>query len=44
MTNSKNSDGKIVIHYEGISYLCESEDYINCGGFCQCQCHKILNK
>ena len=41
MSNSKNSDGKVVMHYEGMSYLCESGDHKNCGGFsCECGCHK----
>lgn len=41
MSNTKNSDGKIVMHHEGTSYLCESGDHKNCGGFsCICECHK----
>lgn len=39
MSHSKNSDGKIVMHYDGISYLCETRDHKNCGGFCGCKCH-----
>lgn len=40
MSNTKNSDGKIVMHWEGGSYLCETGDHKNCGGFCACPCHQ----
>ncbi len=39
MANFKNSDGKIMIHYDGVSYLCESCNHILCGGNCKCICH-----
>ncbi len=39
--NFKDSSGKVHFSYEGISYLCESLDHSNCGGFgCKCPCHQ----
>ncbi len=41
MSISKNSDGKIMLSHDGVSYLCASGDHKNCGGFsCACVCHK----
>jgi len=40
MSNSKNANGKIVFRYEGISYLCETNQHDLCGGDpCNCSCH-----
>ncbi len=44
MSSKKNSDGKVVMNYSGISYLCESGDHTNCGGICDCECHKKQEK
>lgn len=40
MSYTQNADGRIVLNYEGISYLCEIGRHCDCGGFCKCRCHK----
>lgn len=43
MSVTKDSSGKIIFHYEGISYMCESGQHSECGGhphMCKCNCHK----
>lgn len=44
MSIKTNSDGRIVVNYEGISYLCESGNHSLCGGSCECSCHKQTKK
>lgn len=43
MSITKDSNGKQVFHYEGVSYMCESNQHTECGGhphMCKCECHK----
>lgn len=35
-----NSSNQIIFNYSGISYLCEIKKHNDCGGFCNCICHK----
>lgn len=44
MSHKSNSDGRIVMNYEGVSYLCESGQHSLCGGLCKCTCHVELVK
>lgn len=41
MVFSKDSDGKIVLRHDRVSYLCQIGDHEGCGGICECKCHQL---
>ncbi len=39
MAYFKDSDGKVALRHDGVSYLCQIGDHKGCGGLCDCSCH-----